>query len=104
MLAASLAYQFGIDPAGSWPRLPFVVIDEAFGRGSDDSTRFALDLFGRLGLQLLVVTPLQKIHTIEPYVASLAYVDNQQGDEFAAAVPHRGGLPDPAALARSVTA
>ena len=27
------------------------------GRGSDASTRYALDLFRRLGLQLLVVTP-----------------------------------------------
>jgi len=82
VLAASLAYQFGIDPAKQLARdFRFVVVDEAFGRGSDDSTRFALDLFARLGLQLLVVTPLQKIHTIEPYVASLAYVDNQQGDE-----------------------
>jgi hypothetical protein len=36
------------------------VIDEAFGRGSDESTKFALELFGRLGLQLLIVTPLLK--------------------------------------------
>jgi uncharacterized protein YPO0396 len=52
------------------------VIDEAFGRGSDESTRFALELFERLGLQLLIVTPLQKIHVIEPYVSAVGFVDN----------------------------
>ena len=46
----------------------FAVIDEAFGRGSDVSTRYALELFAKLGLQLLIVTPLQKVHVIEPYV------------------------------------
>ena len=49
----------------------FVVIDEAFGRGSDESARFGLELFRRMGLQLLVVTPLQKIHIIEPFVKAL---------------------------------
>ena len=53
-----------------------MVIDEAFGRGSDESTRFALELFARLGLQLLIVTPLQKIHVIEPYVSAVGFVDN----------------------------
>ena len=52
------------------------MIDEAFGRGSDESTRFALELFGRLGLQLLIVTPLQKIHVIEPYVSAVGFIDN----------------------------
>ena len=57
----------------------FAVIDEAFGRGSDDSTRFALQLFATLGLQLLVVTPLQKVHVIEPYVQAIGFVDNPTG-------------------------
>ncbi|MGH3157136.1 MAG: hypothetical protein ACRDNF_11235 [Streptosporangiaceae bacterium] len=30
----------------------------------------------RLGLQLLIVTPLQKIHVIEPYVSAVGFVDN----------------------------
>jgi uncharacterized protein YPO0396 len=55
-----------------------VVIDEAFGRGSDESTRFALTLFRKLGLQLLIVTPLQKIHVIEPFVASVGFVENKR--------------------------
>ncbi|MGW3959068.1 ATP-binding protein [Amycolatopsis sp. NPDC005003] len=81
ILAASLAYQFKLDWGVTKSKtFRFVVIDEAFGRGSDESTRFALGLFRRLGLQLLIVTPLQKIHVIEPYVAAVGFVDNKTGD------------------------
>ena len=77
ILAASLAYQFKLEWGAVKSRtFRFAVIDEAFGRGSDESTRFALELFGRLGLQLLIVTPLQKIHVIEPYVSAVGFVDN----------------------------
>ena len=80
ILASSLAYQFRLDVAAAAARtFRFVVIDEAFGRGSDESTRYALGLFERLGLQLLIVTPLQKIHVIEPYVAAVGFVDNPTG-------------------------
>ncbi len=77
ILAASLAYQFKLEWGAAKSRtFRFAVIDEAFGRGSDESTRFALELFGKLGLQLLIVTPLQKIHVIDPYVAAVGFVDN----------------------------
>ena len=77
ILAASLAYQFKLEWGVAKSRtFRFAVIDEAFGRGSDESTKFALELFGKLGLQLLIVTPLQKIHVIEPFVSSVGFVDN----------------------------
>jgi uncharacterized protein YPO0396 len=80
ILAASLAYQFKLEWGATRSRtFRFVVIDEAFGRGSDESTRFALSLFRRLGLQLLIVTPLQKIHVIEPFVSAVGFVDNPTG-------------------------
>ncbi|ORB28038.1 ATP-binding protein [Mycolicibacterium parafortuitum] len=80
ILAASLAYQFGLEWGVERSRdFRFAVIDEAFGRGSDVSTRYALDLFATLGLQLLIVTPLQKVHVIEPYVKSIGIVDNPTG-------------------------
>jgi len=80
ILAASLAYQFGL----GWDRqrsrsFRFVVIDEAFGRGSDESAQYGLNLFQKLNLQLLIVTPLQKIHIIEPYVSSVGFVHNEDG-------------------------
>ena len=80
VLAASLAYQFGLEQDVVHSRsFRFVVIDEAFGRGSDESARYGLQLFQRLHLQLLIVTPLQKIHIIEPYVASVGFVHNEGG-------------------------
>jgi len=82
VLAASLAYQFGLEWGEKRSRsFRFVVIDEAFGRGSDESARYGLELFGRLNLQLLIVTPLQKIHIIEPFVASVGFVHNPDGQQ-----------------------
>jgi len=82
VLAASLAYQFGLEWGEVRSRsFRFVVIDEAFGRGSDESARYALELFRRLDLQLLIVTPLQKIRIIEPYVSRLGFVSNPEGRE-----------------------
>ncbi|MFT4234312.1 MAG: ATP-binding protein [Microbacterium sp.] len=80
ILAASLAYQFGLEWGVTKSRdFRFAVIDEAFGRGSDASTTYALELFAKLGLQLLIVTPLQKVHVIEPYVSAIGFVDNPTG-------------------------
>ncbi len=80
ILAASLAYQFGLEWGAVRSRsFRFVVIDEAFGRGSDESAQYGLQLFARLNLQLLIVTPLQKIHVIEPFVAGVGFVHNEDG-------------------------
>jgi uncharacterized protein YPO0396 len=80
VLAASLAYQFGLEMDSARTRsFRFVVIDEAFGRGSDESARYGLKLFASLDLQLLIVTPLQKIHIIEPFISSVGFVHNEDG-------------------------
>ncbi|MDQ6993004.1 MAG: ATP-binding protein [Mariprofundus sp.] len=81
ILAASLAYQFGLEMGTVRSRsFRFVVIDEAFGRGSDESAEYGLKLFEQLNLQLLIVTPLQKIHIIEPHVQYVGYVSNDSGN------------------------
>lgn len=80
ILAASLAYQFGLEWGAVRSRsFRFVVIDEAFGRGSDESAQYGLKLFQKMNLQLLIVTPLQKIHVIEPFVAGVGFVHNEEG-------------------------
>ncbi|WP_137937879.1 ATP-binding protein [Chitinivorax sp. B] len=80
ILAASLAYQFGLEWGAVRSRsFRFVVIDEAFGRGSDESAQYGLRLFAKLNLQLLIVTPLQKIHIIEPFVSHVGFVHNEYG-------------------------
>ncbi|CAN5660339.1 ATP-binding protein [soil metagenome] len=80
ILAASLAYQFGLQWGDGPSRsFRFVVIDEAFGRGSNESAKFGLTLFKQLQLQLLVVTPLQKVKVIEPFVSNVGFVHNVEG-------------------------
>ncbi len=80
VLASSLAFQFGLEHNTVQSRsFRFVMIDEAFGRGSDESTRYALRLFESLDLQLLVITPKQKINVIEPYVKTVHFVHNEGG-------------------------
>lgn len=80
ILAASLAYQYRLDdPDRARKQFRFVVIDEAFGRGSEESSRFGMKLFTRMGLQLLVVTPLEKIEVIEEFVSAVGFVDNPTG-------------------------
>ncbi len=80
ILASALVYQFGLKFGETRSHaFRFVMIDEAFGRGSDESTRYALELFNKLNLQLLIVTPLQKIHIIEDYVQSVNYIHNEDG-------------------------
>ena len=82
ILASALAYQFGLEWNQTKSRsFRFAVIDEAFGRGSDESTRYGLELFRRLDLQLLIVTPLQKINVIENYIQACHFViNNENGD------------------------
>ena len=80
VLASSLAFQFGIEYNKVQSRsFRFVMIDEAFGRGSDESTKYALRLFEKLKLQLLVITPKQKINIIEPFVKTVHFVHNEDG-------------------------
>ena len=78
ILAASFVYSFGIAGSGRLPTFRFTVIDEAFLKSSDESARFGLSLFRRMGLQLLVVTPLAKIPTIEPFISHLGYVSQNE--------------------------
>ena len=80
ILASALVYQFGLERGKARSRtFHFVMIDEAFGRGSDESARYGLQLFKKLNLQLMIVTPLQKIHIIENYVKSVSLIHNRDG-------------------------
>ncbi|EDT3088243.1 hypothetical protein XS16_004684 [Salmonella enterica subsp. enterica serovar Newport] len=82
ILAAAIMLQYRLVDEGensaASRRFNLVVIDEAFARGSKDSTRFGLELFKKLGLQLLLVTPLQKLDVIENYVNHVHFVDQKE--------------------------
>lgn len=69
ILASALAYQYGLNSETVLEKsFRFVVIDEAFSKSDDSNSQYALELFKQLGLQLLVVTPLDKLNIIKPYV------------------------------------
>lgn len=77
ILASAIAYQFGLNQdTVKHKSFRFVVIDEAFSRSDDGNARYAMELFKNLNLQLLVVTPKDKINVIEPYIANLHFVSN----------------------------
>jgi len=79
ILASAIAYQFGIDQKTASPKsFRFVVVDEAFSKVDPENAKFAMELFEQLHLQLLVVTPLDKIGIVEPYIQAVHYVENKQ--------------------------
>lgn len=82
ILASAIAYQYGLqDITQNDPSFRFVVIDEAFSKLDDDNARFAMKLFKQLGLQLLVVTPMQQLYLIEEYVEAYhLVVNNNEGN------------------------
>ncbi len=83
ILASAIAYQYGLQDTNAGDRsFRLVVIDEAFSKLDDDNARFAMRLFDQLGLQLLVVTPMQQLHIIEDFVhAYHVVVNNPAGSE-----------------------
>ena len=51
------------------------------GMTGASGAQYGLRLFQQLNLQLLIVTPLQKIHIIEPFVSSVGFVHNEGGQD-----------------------
>ncbi len=79
ILASAVAYQYGLEQDERRAKsFRLVIIDEAFSRSDDDNTRYAMELFRHLHLQLLVVTPLNKTYIIEPYIGACHYVVNTE--------------------------
>jgi uncharacterized protein YPO0396 len=69
-----LKYQLG----GTEQELPSyaaVVLDEAFGKGDHDYTKMAMEIFRRLGFQMIVATPLKSVMTLEPFIGGACFVD-----------------------------
>ena len=78
ILASAIAYQFGIDQKDSQLKsFRFVVVDEAFSKVDPENALFAMELFKQLNLQLMVVTPLDKINVVEKFIHSVHYTENK---------------------------
>ena len=77
ILASSIAYQFGIQKEDtSVSSFRFVLIDEAFSKSDSFNSEYAMKLFNQLDLQLMVITPLDKINIVEKYISSVHITEN----------------------------
>lgn len=81
VLASAIAYQFGIQGSNSDNSFRFVVVDEAFSKVDPVNSRFAMNLFNKLNLQLMVVTPLDRINLVEDYINSVHFVEKKSNNE-----------------------
>jgi len=82
ILASAIAFQFGLERGESKAQsFRFVVVDEAFSRSDENNSRYAMQLFKELDLQLLVVTPMTGIHIVEPFISACHFVwNNSEGN------------------------
>jgi uncharacterized protein YPO0396 len=83
VLASAIADQYGInqDSADAAHAFRFVAVDEVFSKLDEGNARFAMQLFEQLHLQVLVVTPMDKMHIVEPFIGAVHIVSNPNGNE-----------------------
>lgn len=75
ILASAIAYQFGINDSDSSTRsLRFVIVDEVFSKSDSVNAQYAMKLFKQLDLQVMIVTPLDKLNIAEEYISSVHQV------------------------------
>ena len=78
ILASAIAYQFGLRPGETRSHsFRFVAVDEMFSKSDDDNSRYALELFRQLDLQLLIVCPFDaKALVVEPFAERYHFAAN----------------------------
>jgi|GEM_PF-6856314 len=77
IMAAAIAYHYGL--VGDAPDKAFrlVVVDEAFSHTDIDNSQYAMRLFEQFDLQVLVVSPAKDYRYIEPFVDRCHLVINE---------------------------
>jgi uncharacterized protein YPO0396 len=73
ILASAIAYQFGINNSTT-RSLRFVIVDEVFSKSDSINAQYAMQLFKQLDLQVMIVTPLDKLNIAEEYISSVHQV------------------------------
>lgn len=88
VLSAALMYQYGIKEENVnllnskfSKSFRLVVIDEVFAKLDIDNSRYVLDLFKRLELQLFIITPTNTINVLEDYVETIYFISNNSGQK-----------------------
>lgn len=81
ILGSAIAYQFSIGDENTPDSrsFRFICIDESFSNQDDVKATYLLDLCQQLQLQLLVVTPNDKTHIVEPYISAVHLVQRRTG-------------------------
>lgn len=75
ILCSAIAYQFGITREGRNSRsLRFIAVDESFSNQDEEKATYLMELCKQLHLQLLVVTPSDKIQIVESFIAHVHLV------------------------------
>lgn len=76
ILCSAIAYQFGITREGKNSRsLRFIAVDESFSNQDEEKATYLMELCRELHLQLLVVTPSDKIPIVQDFIAHVHLVE-----------------------------
>ncbi len=79
ILGSAISYQYGLTRDGDNAKtFRFAVIDEAFSKSDDINSHYLMTLFKELNLQLMVITPRDKIHVAESYIEKIFLVTNNE--------------------------
>jgi len=77
ILAAAIAHQFDVfNHENSSKAFRFVIVDEAFSKSDDENSKYAMNLFSKMNLQVMVVTPMDKVNLVEPFINSVQITIN----------------------------
>jgi uncharacterized protein YPO0396 len=80
ILCSAIAYQFGITREGKNTRsLRFIAVDESFSNQDEEKATYLMELCKQLHLQLLVVTPSDKIAVVQQFIAHVHLVQRVNG-------------------------
>ncbi|HOZ14027.1 MAG TPA: SbcC/MukB-like Walker B domain-containing protein [Tenuifilaceae bacterium] len=75
IMGAAIAYQYGILKDGmNTNSFRFICVDEAFAKQDEEKAVYLMDLTQKLNLQMLLVTPDDKIQIAEPYISGVHIV------------------------------
>jgi uncharacterized protein YPO0396 len=78
ILGSAIAYQFGLTKEGLQTNsFRFIAIDEAFKAQDEDKAQYLMNLCKQLHLQLLVVTPSDNIHIVEPHISFVHFIERK---------------------------
>ncbi|PQJ08924.1 hypothetical protein CJD36_021920 [Flavipsychrobacter stenotrophus] len=76
ILGAAIAHQFGVfQPGKQHKSLRFITVDEAFSKLDPEKSQFLMEFCAQLNLQILIVTPLDKINIAEPFINAVHFVE-----------------------------